>query len=195
MTMGRKSDPRERESLLTEERFELLRPEALLRALGVHEGDTVADIGCGPGFFTVPAAEIVGEHGRVLAGDIQGEMLAAARSRVVERGLTNVRMVKTSDTEVPLPAGCADLVLLAFTLSEIGQRARFLHRVARVLKPEGRIVVIEWQKHEEADGPPLADRIGAEDVIKDAEAAGLHLREQRSLNEHHYVCIFLTHPA
>jgi ubiquinone/menaquinone biosynthesis C-methylase UbiE len=191
--MARKFDPRLKDQLLTEERHALLQPEELLRSLGLRRGDTLADIGCGPGFFTVPAAKIVGDGGRVLAADIQGEMLSAVKARVSAQGLTNVRVLKTSDVEVPLPAACADLALLAFTLSEIDQRARFLHRVRRVLKPEGTLAVLEWEKQDEPEGPPLNERISAEDVIKDAEAAGLHLREQRALNEHHYLCVFKAH--
>jgi ubiquinone/menaquinone biosynthesis C-methylase UbiE len=189
--MSRKFDPRLKDRLLTEERHALLRPAELLRSLGLKSGATIADIGCGPGFFTIPASEIVGQNGRVLAADIQGEMLSAVKARVTEHGLTNVRIVKTSDSEVPLPHGCADLVLLAFTLDEIGQRARFLHRVGQLLKPDGKVAVLEWEKQEEPEdeGPPVADRISAEEVAKDAEAAGLRVVEQRSLNEHHYLCI------
>jgi ubiquinone/menaquinone biosynthesis C-methylase UbiE len=188
--MGQKFDTRLKDQLLTEERQELLRPAELLRSLGLKRGDTFADIGCGPGFFTIPGAEIVGAGGRVLAADIQGEMLSAVKSRVTEHGLTNVRVVKTSDVEVPLPAACADLVLLAFTLDEVDQRARFLHRVGRLLRPAGRLAVIEWEKQEEAEGPPLTQRLSPEDVLKDAEAAGLRVVEQRTLNEHHYLCVF-----
>lgn len=193
--MGHKYDPRLKDRLLTEERHELLQPAELLRSLGLKRGATIADIGCGPGFFTIPAAEIVGESGRVLAADIQGEMLSAVKANVAEHGLTNVRIVKTSDTEVPLPPGCADLVLLAFTLSEIDQRARFLHRVGRLLAADGKIAILEWEKRDEPEGPPSAERISAEEVVKDAEAAGLHLVEQRSLNDHHYLCVLKpVHP-
>lgn len=187
--MGRKYDPRLKDRLLTEERYALLQPSDLLRSLGLKRGMTIADIGCGPGFFTVPAAEIVGDEGRVLAADIQGEMLSAVKGRVSERGLTNVRMVKTSDVDVPLPPGCADLVLLAFTLDEIDQRARFLHRVSRLLRPDGTVVVIEWEKRDGGEGPPVDERVSSEEMLKDAEAAGLHVAEQRALNEQQYLLV------
>ena len=188
--MSRKFDPRLKDKLLSRERYELLQPEELLRSLGLKRGDTVADIGCGPGFFTIPAAEIVGTHGRVLAADTQGEMLSAVKARVTEHKLTNVRVVKTSDAEVPLPAACANLALLAFTLHEIDQRSRFLNKIARLLRPGGRIAVIEWEKREDTEGPPTAERLAVEELLKDAEAAGLRLVEQRTLNDHHYLCVF-----
>lgn len=189
--MRTKFDPKLKDRLVSEERYELLRPDQLLRELGLAPGDTLADIGCGPGFFTIPAAEIVGKEGRVYAADIQGEMLAALRSRVQEHELTNVRMVKTSETEIPLQEGCANLALVAFTLHEVEHRARFLHRVRRLLKPEGHVVVIEWEKRDETMGPPAASRLAPEDALKDAEAAGLRLAERRDLNEHHYLLILV----
>lgn len=188
--MARKSDPRENSRLLNEEREAELRPEELLRSLGLKSGDTLADIGCGPGFFTVPAAQIVGEHGRVLAGDIQGEMLSAVNAQIKAHELKNVRVFKTSDMDVPLPAGCADLVLLAFTLNEIEHRARFLHRTGRLLGPDAQLVVIEWEKLDEPDGPPLQERLSPEELAKDAEAAGLRFVDGRKLNEHHYLSVF-----
>ncbi|HLJ82134.1 MAG TPA: class I SAM-dependent methyltransferase [Ktedonobacterales bacterium] len=189
--MPHKFDTRNRNLLLSEERHEALKPEELLRSLGLKRGQTMADIGCGPGFFTVPAATIVGPRGLVIAGDVQGEMLSAVRSRVAEQGLENVRVVKTSDMEVPLPPGTCDLVLLAFILDEVPQRARFLHRAARLAKPSGRIAVLEWEKHETPVGPPLEDRISPEELIADAAAAGLTMEEQRALNEHQYLCVFV----
>jgi ubiquinone/menaquinone biosynthesis C-methylase UbiE len=188
--MAHKFDPRDKSRLLTEERAAELRPEELLRSLGLKSGDTLADIGCGPGFFTIPGAQIVGERGRVLAGDVQGEMLSAVKARITEYGLNNVRVFKTSDADVPLPPGCADLVLLAFTLNEVEHRARFLHRAGRLLKPDARLAVVEWEKIGESEGPPVQDRLSPEELSKDAEAAGLRFVDGRKLNEHHYLSVF-----
>lgn len=188
--MPQKFDIRLRQELLSEQREAALQPEALLRRLGLRRGDTLADIGCGPGFFTIPAAEIVGEDGMILAADIQGEMLSAVRSRAAEHSLTNVHVVKTSDKEIPIPAGSCDLVLMAFVLNEVGQRSSFLHRAARLLKPGGRLAVLEWEKEQQPDGPPLVDRISPEELLADASAAGLYLDEQRDLNDQQYLCVF-----
>ena len=188
--MPHKFDTRQRANLLSEERAAELHPAELLRSLGLKAGDTFADIGCGPGFFTIPAAEIVGEKGRVFAGDIQGEMLSAVTGRIKEHGLSNVRVFKTSDMDVPLPAGCADLALLAFTLNEVEHRARFLHRVGRLLKPDAQLAVIEWEKLSEAEGPPQQDRLSPEELSQDAIAAGLRVVDGRKLNDHHYLSLF-----
>ena len=190
--MPHKFDTRDRQRLLSEERFEALQPESLLRSLGLKEGDTIADIGAGPGFFTIPAAQIVGDHGLVLAADVQGEMLTAVKARVTEHGLTNVRVLKTSETDIPLPPESCDFVLLAFVLDEIDQRSRFLLRVARLLKPEGRIAVLEWRKEEQSEGPPIADRVSEEELTADAQAAGLLISQSRELNDHQYLIVLTS---
>lgn len=189
--MPAKFDTRMKDRLLSEERHAALQPEDLLRSFGLRKGQTMADVGAGPGFFTLPAARIVGGDGLVLAADIQGEMLTAVRSRVAEQGLTNVRVVKTSDTEIPIPAASCDLVLMAFVLAEVEQHARFLHRGARLLKPRGRLAVVEWQKHETPSGPPMDERIAPDDLQADAEAAGLKLDERRDVGDEYYACLFV----
>lgn len=188
--MPHKFDVREKHLLLSEAREAALEPAKLLRKLGLRAGDTMADIGCGPGFFALPAARIVGQNGIVLAGDIQGEMLTAVRSRAHEAGLRNVRVVKTSETEIPLPAEAFDFVLLAFVLNELEHRATFLHRAARMLKPTGRVVVLEWERAEAPSGPPLEDRIARDELEADALAAGLRVKEDGALGDGQYYCVF-----
>lgn len=191
--MPQRFDIRKRQRLLSEEREAALQPEKLLRDLGLSEGMTFADIGCGPGFFTIPAAKIVGEHGHALAADIQGEMLSTVRSRALEHGLSNVRIVKTNDREIPIAPGSCDYVLLAFTLHEIEHRASFLHRAARTLKPGGRMIIIEWDKAEGPIGPPLEDRITPEELAADAQAAGLRQMEERTLASDQYLRVYEQH--
>lgn len=189
--MPQKFDTRKRDLLLSDERQQALQPGKLLRGLGLARGQTLADIGSGPGFFTIPAAEIVGPSGQVYAADIQGEMLSAVRSRVAEHGLKNVRLVKTSDAEVPITPGSCDLALLAFTLHEVPQRAAFLHRVARLVKPEGQVVVLEWEKDAEDAPPPPQDRISREELELDARAAGLEQRSTRDLGRGQYLVVYV----
>jgi ubiquinone/menaquinone biosynthesis C-methylase UbiE len=188
--MPTKFDARNKDLLLATERQEALQPEHLLKSLGLKRGDTIADIGCGPGFFTLPAAEIVGPEGVVYAADIQGEMLTAVRSRAQEHGLSNVHVVKTNERDVPLRKESCDLVLVAFTLNEVESRAIFLLHLTRALKPKGRLAVLEWEKHQHEEGPPLADRIAPDELIADAQAAGLRLDRRRELNAHQYLCVF-----
>jgi len=188
--MPQRFDTRKRFNLLSDERAAALQPEKLLRELGLGEGMTLADIGCGPGFFTIPAGQIVGSGGLVLAADIQGEMLSAVRSRALEYGLSNVRIVKTNDREIPIQPASCDFALLAFVLHEIEHRASFLHRAARVLKPGGRLITLEWEKVEGPMGPPLDDRITPDELVADAQAAGLRVVDERELSADQYLRVF-----
>ncbi len=188
--MPHKFDSRQKFRLLSEERQAALQPETLLRNLGLAEGMSLADIGCGPGFFTIPAAQIVGERGAIFAADINGEMLSTVRSRAGEAGLANVRIVKTNDREIPIPPTSCDLVLLAFIIHEVEHRASFLHRAARLLKPSGRLAILEWEKIEETSGPPIEERLTHEDILADAEAAGLQPVEERNITPSHYLRVF-----
>jgi ubiquinone/menaquinone biosynthesis C-methylase UbiE len=192
--MPHRFDARQRFRLLSEEREAALQPEFLLRDLGLGEGMTLADIGCGPGFFAIPAARIVGETGAIFAADIEGEMLSTTRSRANEAGLTNVRIVKTSDREIPIAPNTCDFVLVAFMIHEVEHRASFLRRAARLLKPEGRLVILEWEKVEEEVGPPVEERLAPEDVVADAEAAGLAPVEERQVTHDQYLRVFERAP-
>lgn len=188
--MGKKFDPRQCDKLLAPERAETLRPAELLRSLGLKAGDTIADIGCGPGFFTVPAAEIVGPTGKVIAADIQSDMIAAIMTRVADLGLRQVEISKTSEMEAHLPDNSVDLVLLAYVLHEVTQRAGFLFRLRHALRPAtGRIAVIEWEKIPTESDPPLEERLTPEDVLSDAQCAGFKMVERRQLTAEHYAIV------
>jgi ubiquinone/menaquinone biosynthesis C-methylase UbiE len=188
--MARKYDPAIRHLLLAEDRVQRFDRFGLMRSLGVRAGKVVADLGCGPGFFTLPLAELVGPGGQVYAVDVQQEMVDDLRKRLAEQHITNVAVRRSSELEPGIPVGVVDLALLAFVLHEIDRRSMFLLAAKRLLKPGGRIAVLEWEKIETPVGPPLEARITADELIADADAAGLRLLEERSLHEWHYLLVF-----
>src|ERR1051326_7852134 len=189
--MGRKFDPANKHLLLAEDRIERFDRYELLRSLGVSEGKAVADLGCGPGFFTLPASELVGPNGKVYAVDVQQEMVDDLRARLAQQGITNVAVRRSGELEPSIPQHSVDLALLAFVLHEVDQRSSFLLAAKRLLRDDGRIAAVEWEKIETPVGPPLEVRVTAEEIIADAAAAGLELVEQRSLHEWHYVLTFV----
>jgi ubiquinone/menaquinone biosynthesis C-methylase UbiE len=191
--MGRKFDPAIKHMLLAEDRMQRFDRYEFLRSLGVNEGKILADLGCGPGFFTLPAAELVGPIGRVYAVDVQQEMVDALRVRLAQEDITNVIVRRSSELDPSIPQHSADLALLAFVLHEIDQRSSFLLAAKRLLKPDGRVAVLEWEKIETPVGPPVDDRIIADEIIADAAAAGLELVEHRSPHEWHYLLVFAPH--
>lgn len=187
--MGKRFDPRKKDQLLTPERVASLKPDELLRSFGLKEGDYLADVGCGPGFFTFPAAAIVGPTGRIVAADVQSEMIAAVMAHSAEGDLRNVEIVKASDLEVPLERNRFDMILLAFVLPELTQRAVFLHRLRRALRPEGHLVVLEGGDTDTETTTTANPSLSREEVLDDLRSSGYRIAEQRAISEEYYALL------
>jgi ubiquinone/menaquinone biosynthesis C-methylase UbiE len=109
----------------------------------VAEGETVVDLGCGPGFFTLPLAELVGPEGRVIAVDVQEGMLALMRTRAEAAGLSPRIESLLVTPDGPVTAGPADLALAFWVLHETPDQRKFLQNVHDLLKPRGRLLLVE----------------------------------------------------
>lgn len=121
-------------------------PELLLGEL-VRPGDTAVDVGCGSGYFTVPLARMVGPEGRVLAVDLQEEMLAGVRRRAERAGVgERIRLHRCAPERLGVE-GPADLVLAFWMVHEVPDRPRFLDQLAALLRPGGRLLLAEPVLH------------------------------------------------
>lgn len=129
----------ERDTRVAEERTDLL-----LDSLPLEQDDVVADIGAGTGYFSLPIAARVPD-GRVLAVDIQQEMLDVIASRVAAAGITNVTPVLATEQDPRLPAGAVDLVLFVDAYHEFSHPREVMEAVVRALKPGGRVVLVEYR--------------------------------------------------
>jgi len=123
-------------------------PDAALDAIGVAKGATVADIGAGVGFFTWRLAERVGPAGKVYAVDIQQGMLDQLRQNMAARKLANYEAILGAADDPHLPAGRVDLALLVDVYHEFSQPQKMLRRIRAALKPEGRMVLLEYRKED-----------------------------------------------
>lgn len=121
-------------------------PVRILRPF-VREGDAVLDVGCGPGFFTVPLARMVGDRGRVYAVDIQAAMLTRTERRAARAGvLDRVRTVLADRTSLRLPER-ADFALVFWVAHEVDDPGRFFAEIRNALEPRGRLLLIEPRVH------------------------------------------------
>jgi ubiquinone/menaquinone biosynthesis C-methylase UbiE len=179
-----KFSPEKASILEDDERYKLLEPEGTLRRFGLQEGMTAVDIGAGTGFFSRAASNIVGDAGTVVAADISSEMLEAFRHFRVPK---NVRLLHSNEYDVPVPSSFADLVLFAFVLHETEDIPKFLKEGARLLKPDGRIAIIEWKKQEEEWGPSMKERISKNELL--SHCKGFSVLSSVNLNPSHYSCI------
>ena len=150
------------------------RPDQIMDALLIAEGSVVADLGAGGGWFTMRLANRVGPNGTVYAEDVQPQMIDAITRRTARAGLKNVKTV-LGTLRIPVCPRRVDAVLFNDAYHEFEHPVVMLGNVARSLKPNGRIGIVEFKKDGLGPGPPMEERVDPERVIRDAEAAGLRL--------------------
>ena len=124
-------------------------PSRAIAALQLCPGQVVADIGAGSGYYTMLLSAAVGERGRVYATDIQPEMLALIKKKIEQHLVTNVELVLGTATESRLPDRSLDLALMVDVYHELAQPQAFLQSLTRAIKPDGRLVLIEFRKESE----------------------------------------------
>jgi len=166
------------QTLANPERDTVQKPGKLVRDMGVKPGMTVADIGTGIGYMLPALSHAVGPEGKVIAEDIFEDFLAGAKQRVQEGKLENVTFVKGTDTDPNLPAGQVDLAMALDVYHHFDYPDKMLASIAKALKPEGRLVIVEYYKRPEAmpNGRAMTHiRLDMPDVIKEVEANGFHL--------------------
>lgn len=157
-------DHDERHKLDTPERRAEMPPEETLVRAGIKPGDVFLDIGCGTGYFSLPAARMVGPKGLVYALDVSGVMLAEIRSRAASLGIFNIHTVQTARGRLKMPDADPTMALISNVLHEVDDRNSFLAAVGAALKPGARLAVIEWAKKATPEGPPLKERLSEDEV-------------------------------
>lgn len=140
-------------------------PGKQLEKVGIKEGQTLLDFGCGSGSYVIPAARMVGENGRVDALDIHPLAISAVDKKANKEGLTNIATI-LSDRDTGLPDESIDVVLLYDVIRSIKDKRALLKELHRVMKENGLLSI-------------LAEHIKVEDVLEIAEKDGLFsLRDQ-----------------
>jgi precorrin-6B methylase 2 len=121
------------------------RPETLVEALQLRPGEVVADIGAGSGYMTRRLAAKVGARGRVLAVDIQPEMLQLLRDKMTAAGVTNVMAVLGTESDPNLGSNTVDVVVMVDVYHEFELPFEMMTAICRSLKPSGRVVFVEYR--------------------------------------------------
>ncbi|MDG2382812.1 MAG: methyltransferase domain-containing protein [Pirellulaceae bacterium] len=120
----------------------------MLKNLNVKPGMTVCDMGCGNGFYTLQLAELVGARGKVLAVDIQPEMLRLMQARAAEKNLQNIQSILGTVADPKLPEGQVDLILCVDVYHEFSHPEEMLAAMRKSLKPDGAIVLLEFRSED-----------------------------------------------
>ena len=188
-------NPENKDKLISDERRRLFKPERLLTAAGLKEGMSVFDVGCGNGFFALPAAKIVGDNGRVFGFDIYQEMLDSLNSRAEESDINNIKTLKVSEeganlSEINMLKNKEiDFIIMANILHEVPDINNFLKDYLKFLKNGGRLLVIEWRKKETEEGPGIEHRLSPKDLINLLKEQGLKPIYSRIINNNYYLKI------
>jgi ubiquinone/menaquinone biosynthesis C-methylase UbiE len=140
-------------------------PERAIRELHLKPGMTVADIGAGTGYYSIRIAKLLSPNGKVLANDIQPEMLAHLRANAKKAGLNNIETVLGAENDARLPRGSVDMAIMVDVYHELSQPQRMLDSIRVALKPGGQLVLLEFRK-EDASVPIRPEHKMALDQIK-----------------------------
>jgi ubiquinone/menaquinone biosynthesis C-methylase UbiE len=182
--MQHKFDSSKMNRLERPERYQLYRPAELLRQFGLKIGMTCVDIGCGTGFFTTKALELVGDTGKVYAMDIEDQMLAYVKQRQLKGPL---EVIQNEENVFPLPDKLADVAVMGLVLHEAIDKPSFLNEAARILKPNGVLIGLEWKKIEETKGPEKQERLNEEEIIALLKQSGFEAITVKGWTDSHYV--------
>ena len=175
--------------LMSQERRRRQDPEKIIKNLGIRKGMTVADLGCGPGFFTIPLALAVGESGVVYAVDSDAGMLSHLQGYVEKLGSTphgSVKRIKTDVTKTKIPSGSVDVAFFANVLHDLAEPQAFLNEVRRIVKKDSVIVDVDWKKMDTGFGPPPGLRLSAEESDEILQRAGFKRTKSIYAGRNHY---------
>ena len=159
-------------------REETEKPEVVIGAMNLKDGDVVAEIGAGTGFFSRRLARAVAPTGKIYANDIQPGMLDKLREFAGKEGITNIVPVLGTETDLKLPAGQMDWVLLVDVYHEFQKPEEMLAAIRKALKPNGRVALVEYRlEGDSASHISLPHRMSVEQVLAEWEPAGFTLVE------------------
>jgi ubiquinone/menaquinone biosynthesis C-methylase UbiE len=162
-------------------------PDAILDTLEIKPHFTVADLGCGSGYFTLPLAA---KARRVYGIDVQKEMIDYVRTKIRKLKIKNVELLVSKPSEIPLEDGSVDLLLTVNTLHEFDNKERMIKEMRRVVKKGSKILIADFMKKETEFGPPVEIRVSKAKAVKLFEAESFALVEKRDL-PYHYLLVFV----
>jgi ubiquinone/menaquinone biosynthesis C-methylase UbiE len=164
-------------------------PEQILEEAGLKSGMIFMDIGCGNGFFTLPAARAVGEKGLVYALDSSASAINEIKVRAEKEGLHNIKLSAAKAEEQILCQACADLVFFGIVLHDFQDPPKVLRNAHKMLKPGGVLADLDWKKREMPMGPPVSIRFDEPTASRLIEAARFTLHSVKDWGEFNYLIL------
>lgn len=173
---------------------ELIDSQALLEKAGLGEKMKVADFGCGrKGHFSLQASSMVGQEGIVYAIDVLKSALESLKRQAQMFGLDNIKTI-WADLEIPkasqIPSSKIDLVMMNNLLFQVKNQSLVLEEAKRILKPEGKLLITDWEKKAAPFGPEVKARVDKEEVRAMVENLGFKMEKEWQAGPYHWAMLF-----
>lgn len=167
------------------------KPHEVLTALGIKQGEMIADIGAGSGYFTFRLAHHAGENGKVYAVDVNPDMILHLNRRIRELKARNVVSILAAADDPLLSDHSVNRFFFCDSWHHIRAQTKYLSLVRKMLKPGGEVIMIDFHKRKQPVGPPLPMRIAREDLLQQMESHGFHLKQEHTFLPYQYFLVFV----
>jgi ubiquinone/menaquinone biosynthesis C-methylase UbiE len=185
-------DPKAYISMLEDpQRDAYQKPHEVLTALGIKQGEMIADIGAGSGYFTFRLAHHAGENGKVYAVDVNPDMILHLNRRIRELKARNVVSILAAADDPLLSDHSVNRFFFCDSWHHIRAQTKYLSLVRKMLKPGGEVIMIDFHKRKQPVGPPLPMRIAREDLLQQMESHGFQLKQEHTFLPYQYFLIFV----
>jgi len=184
--MAYKFNPDKKHHLNTEKRKNEMPPKETLVKMSLKEGNNLLDIGAGIGYFSIPAAKIVGNKGSIFAVDTSQEMLNELEQRVKNLDINNIEIIKGEKYDSDIADNSVDYIFLSNVLHEVEDKNKLLSNYLKKLKPNGKIGIIEFKKKEIPKGPPYEHKISINKLKEYYHNQNLEIFKEVEINDYQY---------
>lgn len=164
-------------------------PVRVLAAIGVSPGMTFLDVGCGEGYFALPAALRVGASGRVCGIDADAQAVARLKGSARDRGLGWITARAGMAEETLLCSGCGDVVFFGICLHDVSDPLQVLKNARRMVRDTGLLASLDWHARAMEIGPPLEKRFPPERAMALIRDAGFHQLALQDCGPYHYLIL------
>ena len=181
-----------KKNLNGEKRLKISEPLSILSHSELQHGINLIDLGCGTGYYTIPASHIV-KNGVIYAIDLQIEILETLQKKLKKLSINNIHIIRSELHNIPIKGESLDIALLINALHELHDRQSILEEIHRILKDNGKISVVDWKKvdKQEKIGPPFQERISIIQAKRIFENIYFKLIKRFSAGPHHYGLLFI----
>lgn len=178
------------EQFENEGRGEWQKVDQVIEAMGIRQGSSIADIGGGSGYFSRPFAKAVGPEGVVYCCDLATNLMDYLQESSKKEGLDNIVTVYAATDRPMIPPASVDIIFFCNTNHHLGERVPYYSGLEKLLRPGGRVVVVDWKNEDQKVGPPPDHTHPRSRVIDEMDEAGWVLQEEHSFLPYQYFLIF-----